>query len=265
MKLMIIDFDGNAANTFTASPNGIGVKEAYEIAIHNIFGDTGERLYRKIGSLQNRAPSELVADLFSAAKDSQELINHGKVFHENQNGNLSRFVPEGKGAGLTWNDSQPETTLAEMLVLRKLELLTAEIGPEWPKPFEGVLSFLKQCEEKGIKVIILSSGHELFIKKVFQLWGVKAPEMITDDDLRGKTPYLSKPNPALIEFVLKKAPKCTPIYYLGDDPIKDGQLAINAGIPFGWFNPSREKSSVALPENTIEFQNWKELPGLLYW
>ena len=159
MKSVIIDFDGTTADTFKASPSGIGVKEAYSDAIYNVFGDTGYRIYRQIGGLQNRAPGELVNDLLSVAKDKSLLIKRGKIFHKDQNGNLSRFIPEGKGAGLAWNDSQPETTLAELLVLRKQEILTHEIGHRWPKPFNGVLSFLKQCEEKEIKVIILSSGH----------------------------------------------------------------------------------------------------------
>ena len=263
--MIVADFDGTLADTFQPSPNGIGVTEAYKSAILSIFGNKGNDLYQQIGGLQNRAPGELIVALLTVAQGyKKEILANAKAFHEKQNGNLSGLVPKGKGSGLIWTDSSPESTLSEMLVLKKLQLLASEVSSQWPKPFPGVVSFLKQCEQCNIKFAILSSGHQLFIEKVFRVWGIQHPIMVTDDDLRGKTPYLSKPDAALMSLILKKVPEDTPVIYLGDDPVKDGGLAVNAGIPFGWFNPSQKKFSGALPKDTLQFQNWDDLREHLY-
>lgn len=264
MKLIIADFDGTLANTFEVSPNGIGIHEAYNTAIQDIFGRTGIGIYAEIGGLQNRSPGELIVDILSVAKNKSLLIDNAHMFFRNRNGNLLDLVPEGKGAELIWDNSQPETVISEMLVLRKLEILIAEVGEEWPRPFNGVLPFFKRCYEEMAKVVLLTSGHELFVKKVFSCWGIDVPGMITDDDLRGKIPYLSKPNPALIKLALEQSSGGDPVCYIGDDPIKDGQLAQNSGLPFLWFNPSKEKPASGFPENTVEFDNWTELSDYLF-
>lgn len=260
MKLIIADFDGTLADTFQPSPNGIGVTEAYETSILNIFGKKGVSIYQQIGGLNNRAPSEVITDLLASAGESyEEMITNAKSFHKRQNGTLAGLVPYGKGAGLNWINGRTNVVLSEMLVLRKLQILSNEIGCNWPKPFKGVVSFLNQCNQRSIKFALLTSGHELFIEKVFQHWGVEKPIMVTDDDLRGNTPYLSKPNAALMDLVLKKVPEGIPAIYLGDDPVKDGGFAENTGIPFGWFNPSKKKFDGILPENTLQFQSWDDL------
>ncbi len=262
--MILIDFDGTIADTFQPGPNGIGVAEAYRSSILSIFGEKGGDLYHQVGDLQNRTPNELVMALLTAAQNCNckgEVLTNARVFNEKWSGDLSGLVPIGKGAGLIWMKSNPEPVISEMLVLRKLQILTEEIGPQWPKPFAGVVSFLKQCEQCGIKVAILSSGHQLFIEKVFHMWGVQCPAaMVTDDDLRGRTPYLSKPNAALMEVVLKKTPgDYTPTIYLGDDPVKDGEFATNTGITFGWFNPTKRQFPGELPKKTLQFQSWDEL------
>ena len=43
--------------------------------------------------------------------------------------------------------------------------------------------------------------------------------------------------------------------YFGDDPIKDGMLAFNARVPFGWFNP--ENASSTELANRASEDSWK--------
>ncbi len=263
--MIVIDFDGTIADTFQQSPNGIGVTEAYERAILSIFGGKGNDLYHHIGGLKNRTPTEAVVALLASAQNcKEEIVANAKIFHEKESENLSGLVPKGKGAGLVWGKANPEPVMTEMLVLKKLQILTKEICPQWPKPFVGVVFFLMQCWQHNVKVAILSSGHQIFIENVFRMWGVQCPTtIVTDDDLRGKLPYLSKPDTKLIEIVEKAAEERSNIY-LGDDPVKDGELAVNAGIAFGWFNPLQKKFSGVLPKNTLQFQSWGELSKCLF-
>ena len=46
-----------------------------------------------------------------------------------------------------------------------------------------------------------------------------------------------KPSTFLFELLKQKMGPGNYLYF-GDDPEKDGQLAMAAGVPFGWFNES---------------------------
>ncbi len=49
-------------------------------------------------------------------------------------------------------------------------------------------------------------------------------------------------------------------FYFGDDPEKDGRLAINSGIPFGWFKD--DKNSKPCPPDispSLIFDDWRNV------
>ena len=69
---------------------------------------------------------------------------------------------------------------AEALVQFKLELLLKEIGQVgqdtcWPTPCDTVLDFVSSLRMQGSEVAIISSGHEMFIKRCFQMWNRPVP------------------------------------------------------------------------------------------
>ena len=98
--LFVLDFDGNLANTFAPSPNGIGVHKAYETAVFKLFGQSGLNKYLETGGLKNRAPGEVVEQL------------HG----------------------------EPSLELAQKLVQAKLACFLDEIGETWPQAFPEALN-----------------------------------------------------------------------------------------------------------------------------
>ena len=223
--LLVSDFDGTIANTFSPSPNNVGVSEAYRLAVKELFGKKALKYYISAGGLKNRNPGEVVKSL----------------------------QDQGFGGDVT----------AEDLVQAKLGYLLREIGPEWPKPCNGFIEFYKVIEETdGLEVAILSSGHTGFIRKTFSVWGLDPPRiMLTDDDLRGYNPPLplekfSKPSPLLMDLIQKEwGGHRRHMIMLGDDPEKDGVLAQNAGVPFGFF--SQQKNWFA--ENSFQFNDWREV------
>ena len=229
MYLLICDFDGTIANTFAPSPSNIGIGEAYRLAVEKLFGEEALKYYISAGGLRNRNPGEVVKNL----------------------------QDQGFGEGVT----------AEDLVHAKLGHLLQEIGPEWPRPCRGFVEFYKVIEEMdGLEVAILSSGHTDFIKKTFSVWGLDPPQiMLTDDDFRGYNPPLplerfSKPSPLLMDLIQEEwGGQRRHMVMFGDDPSKDGELAQNAGVPFGLF--SRRKFFFA--ENSFQFSDWREISVFL--
>ncbi|MCX6746435.1 MAG: hypothetical protein NTX00_05525 [Candidatus Parcubacteria bacterium] len=290
----VCDFDMTLARTFDPSPNQIDVYQGYNLAIKYLFGSEtfGLDPLQLIGGLQNRAPSEVIAALF---EHKQELIEQAREIFNRQKDVLSDFVPIGKGVPLVWDDTQanwnPLRIISELLVRAKLIFLINEIGPAWPLPCNGLREFLqnfptlKKKNQIKLQLAILSSGHEEFIKKVFTTWELPCPELIiTDDDLRGlhfpdDPKKTVKPSPFLLDLVFRQwfkrqeydlatidlshflmAARQKTIYF-GDDPQKDGQLAKNAGVRFGWYNPE-QKHAANLGEHFC-FTDWQQVPGLL--
>lgn len=288
--LLVCDYDGTLFRTFEPSINGVDVHKAYEDGILSIFGQQGLEIYRTIGELQNRAPGELVRDILNAG-ERENLVTSARNFLISQENFLNSLVPDGKGAELNWDDN-PVEVITEMLIRCKLSQLIKEIGLEfpngdkWPRPCAGVFKLIEainELKEHGIKIdlAILSSGHERFIKKTFDVWTIPCPEvLVTDDDMRGKT-YPEDPKkrvkPAatlfemvhltwaiakygagiekleLLDFVRETRQRMA---YFGDDPIKDGQLAKNANVPFGLFSSTKNK-------DLISFGNWSVVADLL--
>ncbi len=236
----VLDFDGNMARTFDPSPNKIGVNEAYCSAMENLFGNNGKRAFQRAGGLQNRAPIEL---LKAVQEQGLEII-----------GSLE--------------------DAAEKLVSAKLSILLGEISPAWPMPCLGYAEFnaeLYQLRQNGsdIRLAILSSGHLAFIEKTLRMWEsqwkhpVFWPDAIlSDDDLRHLPIPVEKkvkPSAFLFELIREKMGAGTFIYF-GDDPEKDGRLAVAAGVPFGWFAATGNTKTIS-PEIATslfaKFTDWR--------
>ncbi|MEA1962786.1 MAG: hypothetical protein U9M94_00940 [Patescibacteria group bacterium] len=270
--LLVSDFDGTVANTFAKSPNGVNVDMAYEYAIKELFSKEGLMAYQEIGGLQNKAPEELVSDILRQTDNVKILNKNAEQCFLKHDKTLSRLVPKGKGSlleqQLFTRGKESHRVMAEMLVLLKMSFLMSEIGVQhndntcWPEPCHGFINFYKFLEELNkdndldIQFAILSSGHDIFIQKTFELWGIKIPQiMVTDDDMRGASypksirrrvkpssylfdliqsqwlnSFMQLHNSAqLIEQVLHYRDR---MVYFGDDSAKDGELARNARVPF---------------------------------
>jgi len=222
-RLIATDFDGTAAKTFERSPGGIDVDEAYVRAVDEVFGPSAVDQYFANGGLSNRAPIEVVQSLAPDARDRDlealaEGLNHAK---------LAILMGE---IGTRFND-----------------------GSVWPRPTNGYLEFLKmlettKAEGTPIDSLILSSGHESFIREVCKAWGVKQPDYVVAEERlrRLKLAHHVKPSPTLMDVALNtwaddyKASGETALLtsahkrtiYVGDDDLKDGQMARDSGVEF---------------------------------
>ena len=305
MYFLAFDFDGTVADTFTKSPSGIGVKEAYEQAILDIFGEEGKNIYNELGRLKNRAPSELVKAILDHAQElskREELIKRAKEFYITFKNDLTGLVPEKKGVPLQWPEppeDSPEKIIAELLVRKKLEILSDEIGKQfpdgslWPRPCAGFIPFWWELQsiknECGITTAIISSGHEKFIEKVFSIYGLPLPNiLVTEDDIRGRKypqEMERRVKPGELSFALAhqqwlrrigKEPTTYTIedlksqrpyeVYFGDDPNKDGEMARKAGVIFGWYNPKGESittSSTSISFKFFGFEDWQRVAEIL--
>ncbi|MBI5644813.1 hypothetical protein HY970_01830 [Candidatus Kaiserbacteria bacterium] len=261
--LAVFDYDGTTADTAAPSPNGVTVTAAYSYALMEMFGV--QDLLEEIGGLQNRTPRELIEDIVAGDRHLR-LRTCGRRYFETHRDRLWAMLPTSRNrrprhSGLI-------DTLTETLVRVKLSYLLDEIGHAWPKPFDGVLDTFEAMRRDGTAAAIVSSGHECFIRKSFEFWGVPCPNvLLTDDDCRAYD-IDPKPNAGLIDLMLalshryrtSAAPilqKRNIIGHFGDCEIKDGGLAANAGVPFFWFNRANRKPRVSLPENTVVFSDWR--------
>lgn len=260
---LVFDFDGTVADTFQPSPNKIGVTEAYAQAVEIIFDQSGMSAYKELGGLKNRAPGELV----------RLLIKHNPGLEKEAATFFRKHYAKGETrALLKWpNDYEEMVALVgEMFVRAKMDILTNEISLNWPLPCAG---FQKLCEalftlrQKGVKIAfaILSSGHTPFIRRTFEIWGSQWPVfhptvILSDDDLRPMaipSEQKVKPHPFLfdtIEANLGFSRKR--MMYYGDDPNKDGKLAMLSGVPFGLFDPSGEKTLPWGVYTTTRIKSW---------
>lgn len=283
------DFDGTMAQTFVPSPNGIGVTEAYRLACKAIFGPEFE-LYDEIGELDNRSPMEIIRALLERQNESV-LIEQAQGFLDRNRGSLQGFVPHGKGAGLEWNGKDPGPVVTEVLVRAKMRILCLEIGTRfsdgrvWPEPCAGFLQFYKalrtfagQCILQGIRLElgVVSSGHDHFIERCFDVWQVPPPELLVTDDLM-RSPQCShippekrvKPQTGPFEMLREECRRKFGAeigkggeLYIGDSVKTDGGLAKNLGLCFIWFNPDG-KSAESFVGNILSISDWRELKPVL--
>lgn len=272
-RVIVADYDGTCADTFAKSPNGVGVNEASAIAIGRIMGQIGEAAYQAIGGLQNRSPTALIAALLEVA-DSDKMLDCARCHAARNFDKLIGCVPKDKGAAIDFDTDVLGSTV-ELYVREKLSVLLGELNRHqqtgWPMPYPGVLEFCRAVQSHRMPFAVLSSGHECFISRWFELWGVVPDVLVTDDDLRGLpgvTPeQRSKPNGYLAEYLLDRLTEHRPwvrmvhpaqILYLGDDAEKDGELAATAGFSFGHFCPGTEGLQQT-GRDSFCFGNWHDL------
>lgn len=294
--LFAYDFDSTIANTFKIGPRGIGVNEATNNAIKDIFGQPGTALLKKLGGLSNRAPSELI-NLLLKTTDREKLIESAKKFFKEKAPNLSMMVDKNKAVPLTWdeNNNNIEQLIAELFVRQKLSYLLEQVGEKtadgqvWPPLTQGFLEFwtnLHRLKKEGLPVdmAIISSGHDEFINRVFKLYNLEPPNiLISEDDIRGrKYPkeierrvkpgelplalthfyWLKEQGMNQLNFDLETATEVKRrMIYFGDDLNKDRKLSEGARIPFGFFVP--ENLILTEPGNVFAFKDWRTIGKLL--
>lgn len=237
--LAAADFDNTIALTTEPSPAGIGVIEAYEHAIDTVFDPDQLASYHNNGGLRNRAPLEVVSEL----------------------------MPDAYAAEIKAKEHE--------LNRAKLDVLLGEIGTRfangqlWPRPVPGYLEFresLHETRHEGIRVedAIISSGHEAFIKKTFDVWLVSYPSHIVAVETLDRVGrgHAVKPSSELmnvargfwragygLEFWQDATDdELARIVYAGDDIVKDGGLAANSGVTF-----------VHIPDTQASQQGWQKM------
>jgi hypothetical protein len=251
---ILTNFDGTTFNTFEPAPSGIGVHEAYECAIRDLFGDEGFEIYKnKLKGLQNREPGQLFDLLTNELGLGIDEVS-------------SRFGSRRMGIA--------------SFIDAKLSYMLDDISPHWPKPYPGVVDFFKAIEEGKLPVIfgLASSGHREFIKKVYEVNGLKPPEiMITSDEINAlvepRRP-LYRPYPyqiAVLHSQMLRQDGYSAVgaerslnrrdgvknrmIFIGDHPETDAGVADRARIPFGFvpfrypnFKPDPEKNQRLIPD-----------------
>lgn len=283
-----LDFDRTIANTFEASPNGIGVIEAYNNSIKSVFGDKGLETYNELGGLRNQSPDQVVESIL---KENDGSLNSSvEQFLDEHILRLLSLIPSEKVREKVENRQLDNKIITELLIAEKLSNFFYEIGNKlpdgqiWPRLCTGFSSFSKTIERINldknnnidITMAIVSSGHEAFIKKTFEIHNLKTPEIIiTTDTMREiENPFLedrSKPNPFTFNLAYKKWLKkkgiskeelsLEKIVHFGDDSKKDGDLAKNCGILFGHFDPESNKGQSN--DNRFSFSDWGEVAQTL--
>jgi hypothetical protein len=227
-ELSANDFDGTIAITSEPAPNGMTVALAYEAAVQRVLGTNALSEYQAGGGLRNRAPSEVIIELAPTL------------------------------------ETEAVRRKTEDLVSAKLSVLSDQVGQRlpdgafWPRPTEGFTDFwTKITAHPQMDTAIVSSGHQAFIERFYEVQDLPGPDlMVTDDDMRPLMEYLApelcvKPGRLLLDIVhgrwlalhdieptyenLKTSRER--IIYAGDDPNKDGGLADNAGVRFMHIDP----------------------------
>lgn len=233
--LLATDFDGTVAQTFEKSPSGIGVHEAYDHAIDEVLGPSAVDKYHSDGGLRNRSVVEVVKDL----------------------------SPESLEFDLD--------LLVSKLTVSKLAVLMGEIGTRfddgaiWPRPTNGYLVLLEELlavknDGRQIDTMIISSGHEAFIRLVYEKWSVQQPDYVVAQD---RLVYLglgneAKPSRKIMDAAIKTWADDyeadadnsdhikSRVVYVGDDDTKDGDMARDSGVEF--FHLDKDSSAVVWPK-----------------
>lgn len=276
--LFLSDSDGTICNPFELSPKGIGIEKAYKLAVKDIFGQQGLNIYNKNGGLNNRSPTQVITSLIELG--GKKLLDKSYKSLMDYPNHLDGLIPIGKGVPLEWKSDDPVPVLTELMVRYKLSYFINEIGsilPDgsiWPKLYPGFSLFFNNLKNnKNSEFGIISSGHEIFIKKVFEVHKLEPPKIIiTDDDTRGLThlpaPQRSKPSKILISMAIDQFMQQNQIskidthffknhtVYTGDDIYKDGMLAINYGIQFLLFDPLKKTKQEELSIGMSSFSSW---------
>lgn len=229
-RLLALDFDNTIALTEESGPSGMTVSKAYEQAFSLVGGPAMVELFINMGGHGNNAPAEIVSGLVS--EDSP---------------------------------SELRQEITERIVEAKLNVLLDQVGQgledgsPWPRLTPGFADFWQRPgstnSESPIHTAIISSGHETFIRKTFDVHKLRQPDiLVSDDDIRplehsrghsrlfkpGTYPFALAHRRWLELYGLTggnynhsaatEAKKR--VLYVGDDLVKDGGLAKNSGIRF---------------------------------
>lgn len=243
--LLASDFDGTIALTSVPSPRGVTVDLSYEMALREIFGENGVKVYEEVGRVQSKEPGELMAYILSTG----DVLN-------------IPLPTEGK--------SLPELT--DELIQHKLGHILPEISPEWPLVAPGFEEFVEGVGSLPIELAVISNGHDEFIRRFFDVHELPQPGiLVTSDTLRSNgVPQKFKPDPYSVELAIDhfthlNGGRPVSILYVGDSEEKDGEMARNAGVPFGLINPEAEfSSSVNHGAHEIAFKDFAVLQRLLF-
>ncbi len=292
--LLVLDFDETIAHTFEPSPNEMNVAKSYSLAVEEVLSTEGTKIYDGQGGLNNRAPQEVVHDILVGSTPTQReiILGTARQFLQERRHQLNGLVREGMGAPLEWKDGKdPVSIVAELLVRSKLGHTLREVCDVWPRPTLGFETFYPslsdlRAEGVDVDVAVVSSGHDLFIEKVFEMWDLEKPRiLVTDDTIRGLTypkevDRRVKPSAfplALAHYKWMKehelvdrrmnarrvAEDTRPyIAFIGDDPNKDGGMAARARILFGQFEESSLYES-GRSDGTFKFGDWNDLGKLM--
>lgn len=212
------DYDGTIARTGETPVGGVDVNGAYKLAIAGIFDDEAAQQFEDTGGHNHRAPIEIVTDLLR---------------------NTSGF------------SSDQLKRIAARLSADKLDILLDQIGSQnedgtiWPRPTDGFVEFwgaLSRAKtDRKIGTAVISAGHTDFIVKWFDTFDLEQPDAFSTaevvDNLLPLSPVEEKTKPAALPLVIARAAltdkygdAVNTIYYAGDSEVKDGGLAINAGV-----------------------------------
>src|SRR5665213_907365 len=158
--LIALDFDGTIANTSVSLASHISVHTAYQRAFKDVYG-TGSMYYDFNEVFGNRAPREMAEyiDAYSAVPDD----------------NCFKQYP-----------SVAEATAR--IVEAKLSYILPQISTEWPPLYDGVQEFFHSIaqDEIPVETAIISSGHDAFIQRVFEVHDIPMPDyLVTSDTLIG--------------------------------------------------------------------------------
>lgn len=230
-QLLASDFDGTTHLTSEPAPNGMTVQKAYEQGIEQVFGSDALERYKYEGGLRNRAPFEITKQL----------------------------LPDV--------DIDGQRVKTEDLIAAKLAVLLDQVGMRidetfWPRLNDGFKDlWVPASAERAITTGIISSGHEDFIRKAYEVHDLAPPDLfVTDDHMRPLLEHLPaemcvKPSRLLLDTLhsqwlerrgilgvkindpLEFQAGRGQIVYAGDDVAKDRNLAANAGVRFVHINP----------------------------
>ena len=227
------DYDETQFRTISeASPNGLGVNEAYEMGISELFGIEPLKRYLDFGGHMNRTPAQIIVD----------------------------SIPD--------MEPNEQTDAEKLLIGYKITALLDQVGAilpdgtRWPRPTAGFIDHMRELEvaqEAGaaIQTSIISAGHAEFMLATYDLWDLPYPDiLITDDVLQQEGTSLApeqraKPAPFPMEVVKRKwlgesleeiddTVVCRRIIYTGDDATRDGGLAKNSRVRFVQIVPTAE-------------------------
>lgn len=268
--LIATDYDGTQFDTIS------NVEEAYCFAIEQVFGEEGVKIFMREEGLRNRAPSEIVEDIVKYPG----MLEKAEESFKKTAGMLTDTIP--CIVPLEWIEEKPVASITELLIRQKLRLLMAKISKDWPKPCQGVPEFMETLTELSaadgvhVDLAILSAGHVAFIQKSYQMQNLHCPELLATDDhfrYKGLTPeYRRKPAKALFDYVYDLWVKTVDgdghcsldhVVYAGDCPIRDGGLALNAEIPFIWFNPAKQTKRYPFPLGSFQISSWSQVARFL--